>query len=124
MSILKTAKVCAIIGTRDRDKAKAFYGDTLGFALISEDPYGVVFQMQDASLRITPLAEFTPHQHTALGWNVADVPATVIALTAAGIAFERYSFLEQDELGIWKSGEAQVAWFKDPDGNILSISNS
>jgi catechol 2,3-dioxygenase-like lactoylglutathione lyase family enzyme len=124
MSILKTAKACAFITTRDRDKAKAFYGETLGFTLQSEDPYGVVFQMQDANLRITPLPDFTPQQHTALGWNVADVPATVIALTEAGIVFERYSFLEQDALGIWKSGAAQVAWFKDPDGNILSLSNS
>lgn len=123
MSVLKSAKVCAFIATRDREKAKAFYGETLGFTLQSEDPYGVVFQMQDASLRITPLPDFTPQQHTALGWNVADVTATVTALTAAGIVFERYSFLEQDELGVWNSGEAQVAWFKDPDGNVLSISS-
>ncbi len=124
MSILKSAKACAFIATRDREVAKAFYANRLGFVLQSEDEYGVVFAMQDASLRITPLPDFIPHQHTALGWNVADVPATVTALTEAGIGFERYSFLEQDELGIWKSGEAQVAWFKDPDGNILSISNS
>ena len=123
MSVLHTAKVCTFIATRDRDKAKAFYGETLGFALVSEDPYGVVFAMQDTALRITPLEGFTPQQHTALGWNVADVPATVKALTEAGIVFERYGFLEQDEFGIWNSGTAQVAWFKDPDGNVLSISS-
>lgn len=124
MGILGSAKVCAFVATRDRAKAKAFYGGTLGFTLKSEDDYGTVFDLHGASLRITPLPDFTPHQHTALGWNVADVPATVKGLASAGVTFERYGFLEQDEQGIWKNGDAHVAWFKDPDGNILSISNS
>jgi catechol 2,3-dioxygenase-like lactoylglutathione lyase family enzyme len=123
MSVLKTEKVCAFIATRNRAAAKAFYGGTLGFALKSEDDYGVVFDMAGAALRITPLPDFAPHRHTQLGWNVTDVAATVKALTGLGIAFERYDFLEQDDLGIWTSEGAQVAWFKDPDGNILSISN-
>jgi len=123
MSVLHTAKVCAFVATTDREKAKAFYGGTLGFVLQSEDPYGTVFAMNDASLRITPLPEFNAAPYTVLGWNVADVSGTVKALTEAGIIFERYSFLEQDEFGIWTSGEAQVAWFKDPDGNVLSISS-
>jgi len=122
MTTLSNATTCAFIATKNRVSAKAFYGGTLGFPLISEDEYGVVYKMGAANLRITPLPDFTPHQHTALGWNVDDVPGTVKALAAAGITFERYSFLEQDELGIWKSGTAAVAWFKDPDGNILSIS--
>jgi catechol 2,3-dioxygenase-like lactoylglutathione lyase family enzyme len=124
MSVLESQRVCAFLATRDRATAKSFYGSILGFRLKSEDDYGLVFELANASLRITPLADFIPHQHTALGWNVADVSATVGALVAAGVTFERYSFLEQDNLAIWKSGEAQVAWFKDPDGNILSISNA
>jgi catechol 2,3-dioxygenase-like lactoylglutathione lyase family enzyme len=123
MSILQTAKVCAFIATRDREQAKAFYGHRLGFTLVSEDPYGVVFAMNDTSLRVTPVENFTALQHTVLGWNVADVSATVKARTATGITFERYAFLEQDALGIWDSGKAQVAWFKDLDGNVLSISS-
>ena len=123
MGVLESAKVCAFVATRDRAKAKAFYGGTLGFTLRSEDEYGVEFALHGTRLRITPLPDFTPQQHTALGWNVADVPATVKALASTGITFERYEFLEQDALGIWKSGDAQVAWFKDPDGNILSISS-
>lgn len=123
MSELATKTVCAFIATRDLASAKAFYGGVLGFPWKSEDDYGVVFAMSHANLRITPLPDFAPHQHTALGWNVEDVTGTVRALTAAGLSFERYGFLEQDELGIWSHGGAKVAWFKDPDGNILSISN-
>lgn len=123
MTVLSSTTTCAFIATRNRASAKTFYGGVLGFAMKSEDEYGVVFAMNNANLRITPLPDFTPHQHTVLGWNVSDVPGTVKALTDAGISFERYDFLEQDGLGIWKHGEAQVAWFKDPDGNILSISN-
>ena len=123
MSFLGSQNVCAFVAARDRASAKAFYGGTLGFALISEDDYGMVFAMNGTSLRVTPLENFTPQQHTVLGWNVPDVPAAARALTDEGIRFERYGFLEQDELGIWSHGGAQVAWFRDPDGNILSISN-
>ena len=123
MGILSSQKVCAFVAVRDRVAAKGFYGGTLGFALTSEDEYGIVFAMDDAQLRVTPLQDFTPLQHTVLGWNVADVAAAVKSLASSGVVFERYSFLEQDELGVWAHGGAQVAWFKDPDGNILSISN-
>jgi catechol 2,3-dioxygenase-like lactoylglutathione lyase family enzyme len=124
MSILGPAKACAFLAVRDRETAKAFYGRTLGFPLKSEDQYGMVFEMREAHLRVTPVPGFEPQQYTVLGWNVADVLATVTALTAGGIRFERYNFLKQDEFGIWTSGDAEVAWFKDPAGNILSISNA
>jgi len=123
MYIIGSLQTCAFIAVRDRDAAKAFYGDVLGLTLTSEDPYGVVYALAGARLRLTPLPDHQPQQQTVLGWNAADVPATVRALTDAGIVFERYSFFPQDDLGIWHSGDAQVAWFKDPDGNILSISS-
>ena len=123
MSIVGTLPVCAFLAVKDRETAKAFYGGILGLKLQSEDPYGVVFHLNDAALRLTPISDFTPLPHTVLGWNVDDVPATVRALTDSGIVFERYHFLAQDELGIWTSDGAHVAWFKDPDGNVLSISN-
>lgn len=123
MSLVGSLKVCAFLAVRERETAKAFYGGVLGLTLQSEDEYAVVYTLNDASLRITPIPDFTPLQHTVLGWNVADVPAAVKTLTQAGIAFERYSFLEQDDLGIWRHGAAMVAWFKDPDGNTLSISS-
>ena len=123
MHIVGSLKVCAFVAVTDREAAKAFYGGRLGLTLQSEDDYGIVYRLNEARLRLTPLPDFTPSQHTVLGWNVGDVPAMVRALTDAGIAFERYSFLPQDEFGIWSDGDAKVAWFKDPDGNVLSISS-
>jgi len=125
MSILTTARIGAFVCTRDRAAAKAFYGETLGLTLKYEDDYAVVFDAGGTTLRIAPVKELKPQPFTVLGWHVADVAATVKALVAAGVAFERYDFLEQDELGIWSPGEnIHVAWFKDPDGNLLSISDS
>ncbi len=123
MSIIGSLPTCAFVAVRDRETAKAFYGGVLGLTLISEDPYGVVYALAGARLRLTPLHDHQPQQYAVAGWNTADVPAAVRALTAAGIVFERYSFLSQDDLGIWQSGEAQVAWFKDPDGNVLSLAS-
>jgi len=123
MTRVGALKVCAFVAVTDRETAKLFYGGRLGLTLQSEDDYGIVYALNEARLRLTPLPDFTPSQHTVLGWNVADVPASMRALTEAGITFERYSFLPQDEIGIWNNGEAQVAWFKDPDGNVLSISS-
>ena len=123
MTLVGSLQVCAFVAVTDREVAKLFYGDRLGLKLQSEDDYGIVYRLNEARLRLTPLPDFTPLPHTVLGWNVADVPATVRALTDAGITFERYSFLPQDEFGIWSDGDAKVAWFKDPDGNVLSISS-
>lgn len=123
MSIVGPLKVCAMLAVKDRDTAKAFYGGVLALPLVSEDEYGVVYKLNSADLRITPLSDFKPWPHTVLGWIVDDVPTTVKALIAQGIVFERYDYLEQDEFGVWASGNAAVAWFKDPDGNVLSLSN-
>lgn len=122
-SILGTSKVGAFVCTTDRAKTKAFYGGTLGLALRYEDDYAVVYDANGTTLRISPVKELSPQPFTVLGWEVADVTATVKALNEAGVVFERYGFLEQDELGIWSpGGEVHVAWFKDPDGNLLSVS--
>jgi len=125
MMILTNAKVGAFLCTCDRRAARTFYGGTLGFTLIQEDDYALVFDLNGTALRISPVKDFTPQPFTVLGWRVADVPASVKALTEAGIQFARFDGLEQDGLGIWSPGGAiKVAWFKDPDGNILSVSNS
>jgi catechol 2,3-dioxygenase-like lactoylglutathione lyase family enzyme len=124
-SILGTAKVATFVCTLDRAKAKAFYGGTLGLTLEYEDEYATVFDAGGTKLRISPVQELQPQPFTVLGWQVSDVPGTVKALTAKGVVFERYGFLQLDELGIWSpDGNVQVAWFKDPDGNLLSLSNS
>lgn len=109
--------------TSDAERARKFYGETLGLKFVSQDQYAVVFDAHGIMLRVTIIPGHTPVNNTVLGWVVPDVAAAARELTQAGIQFETYSFLEQDELGIWASpdGSAKVAWFKDPDGNVLSL---
>jgi catechol 2,3-dioxygenase-like lactoylglutathione lyase family enzyme len=131
MTTLTTRNFTAFLATRDREGAKRFYRDTLGFALMGDDPFALIFALHNGTLRISPVPNFTPHQFTALGWEVPDIEAAVKELVAAGVKFERFSGMEQDELGIWAApggpgvaeihARARVAWFKDPDGNVLSV---
>lgn len=120
---LAGAKPVVIICTRDRAKAVPFYRDTLGLPKISEDAFAAVFALSGAIMRLSDVADWTPHEHTIFGFEVADVAAAVRALTAKGVAFTRYPGFSQDEIGVWiaPGGGAKVAWFKDPDGNNLSI---
>lgn len=122
-SPLSTAKLCGFVATRDRARAKAFYQDVLGLKLVSDDQFAVVFETGGTTLRVTPVQEYTPVQFTVAGWNVRDIEATVDGLAKAGVKFEIYSFLKQDARGIWTApgSDAKVAWFKDPDGNVLSV---
>ena len=108
----------------DVDRARAFYRDTLGLRLINEEPpFALVFDANGIMLRLAMGKELPPAHGTVLGWQVPDIAAAVKDLSQAGIAFERYDFLKQDDAGIWTSPTgAKVAWFKDPDGNILSLS--
>ncbi|MCX6620143.1 MAG: VOC family protein [Acidobacteria bacterium] len=116
--------IVAFVLTSDAARAKTFYGETLGLKYVSQDDYAVVFEANGVMLRVTRMPGHTPAKNTVLGWNVPDIAVAAADLTKAGVKFEKYSFLEQDELGIWSSpdGTAKVAWFKDPDGNVLSIS--
>jgi catechol 2,3-dioxygenase-like lactoylglutathione lyase family enzyme len=123
MGILQAAKPAVVICTRDRAAATAFYRDVLGIDLISEDDFAAVFDASGTPLRVSFVEGFVPHEHTMLGFKVADVPATVRALTDKGVSFKRLDHLTQDELGILTARALQVAWFTDPDGNILSITN-
>jgi len=126
MGILQAAKPAIIICTRDRAVATSFYRDTLGLSLAYEDSFASVFDFAGATLRISAVADFTPHDHTILGFQVPDVAASVRALRAKGVAFLIYPRFHQDELGIWTApgGALYVAWFKDPDGNVLSVTNA
>jgi catechol 2,3-dioxygenase-like lactoylglutathione lyase family enzyme len=126
MGILETAKPAIIICTRDRARATAFYRDTLGLTLDHEDDFAAVFNTGGVTLRVSAVPDFTPHEHTILGFHVADVPAAVQALREKGVAFNLYPRFRQDELGIWTApgGSIQVAWLKDPDGNVLSVTNA
>jgi catechol 2,3-dioxygenase-like lactoylglutathione lyase family enzyme len=126
MGILEAAKPAIIICTRDRARATTFYRDTLGLPLASEDSFASVFNIGGVTLRVSAVPDFTPHEHTILGFRVDDVPAAVKALRQKGVAFNIYPRFHQDELGILAvpGGAVQVAWFKDPDGNVLSVTNA
>ncbi|KAA6461961.1 VOC family protein [Acidobacteria bacterium AB60] len=114
----------AFVSIRDAGRAKHFYRDVLGLELVSEDgPFALVFEVQGVMLRLAINPDATPIPGTVLGWRVPDIQTAVEDLVNAGATLERYPFLQQDELGIWNSpGGARVAWFKDPDGNVLSLS--
>jgi catechol 2,3-dioxygenase-like lactoylglutathione lyase family enzyme len=122
-NILGSSKLCGFVATRDRDKARVFYRDVLGLKLVSDDQFAMVFDANGTMLRVTPVREMAVVPYTVLGWNVSDIAKTVDALTKAGVVFERYEFLEQDARGVWTApgSAAKVAWFKDPDGNLLSV---
>lgn len=110
--------------TRDREKAKAFYRDTLGLIYVGSDEFADRFDMNGVPLRIVPIADHVPSPHTVLGWDVADIATTAAAMKARGVTFEIYEGFGQDADGVWSApgGRAKIAWFLDPDGNNLSIS--
>jgi catechol 2,3-dioxygenase-like lactoylglutathione lyase family enzyme len=122
--ILGSSKIVAFAGVANADRARAFYRDTLGLRLVSEDGFALAFDANGTMLRVSLVREVVAAPYTVLGWEVDDIAAKAKALTKAGVKLERYeSFLTQDKLGIWTApGGTRVAWFKDPDGNLLSIS--
>src|SRR5258708_3067535 len=126
MGILDAAKPAIIICTRDRARATTFYRDTLGLTLAREDNFAAVFSIGGVPLRISTVPDFRPHEHTILGFTVPDVGTTVKALREKGVAFNIYPEFNQDELGILTlpGGVLRVAWFKDLDGNVLSVTNA
>jgi predicted enzyme related to lactoylglutathione lyase len=126
MGILEFAKPVIVICTRDRARARAFYRDALGLIVTSEDKFAVVFNVGGIGMRVSAVPDFAPHEHTILGFKVPDVTVTVKALHEKGITFNRYNGYNQDELGILTiPGTAvRVAWFTDPDGNVLSVTSA
>jgi len=122
-SPLPACKIVAFVGTTDPVRAKAFYRDKLGLTLLTEDPFAVVFEANGTMLRVSIVPKVVAAGYTVLGWNVPDAIVAAQFLKSAGIQCERYEGMSQDALGIWSApGGAKVAWFKDPDGNTLSIS--
>jgi len=118
-------KIIGFAITTDAAKARAFYGDVLGFRFVSDDDYAVVFDAHGTTLRLQKAQAFTAARHTVLGWEVADIHAEIRDLVARGARFEQYGlpFMPQDPDGVWTTPDgSQVAWFKDPDGNTLSLS--
>lgn len=126
MSSLATARPVIFIMTGDADASRRFYEGVLALPLGPQDDFATVYDLGHTTLRITALPDFTAGQHPVLGWHIADMVGTVTALAARGVSFSIYPGYGQDELGIWTSpdGKAKVAWFNDPDGNVLSLTES
>ena|SRR5664279_4301303 len=120
--MLADSKLKAFVATVKPGEAKAFYKDILGLRLLSEDNYALEFEVNGTLLRVTYVEELRPQVFTVLGWNVTDIISVIKSLNQKGIVCEKYAFLEQDDFRVWISpGGSKVAWFKDPDGNVLSL---
>ena len=116
-------KVVTFIATKKPEESKRFYEGKLSLKFLNDDGFALVFDIDGIMLRIARVKDFTPFPFTVLGWEVNAIEKAVSELNAKGVSFERFPGLPQDELGIWSApGGAKVAWFKDPDGNILSLS--
>jgi catechol 2,3-dioxygenase-like lactoylglutathione lyase family enzyme len=121
--MLASGKIVGFVPTKDYDKARAFYEGNLGCEFISLDQYALVMSVGGHKIRIAKVPNFTPLQGTILGWEVENIEAVVTWLRDRGVVLEKYPFVQDRELGIWTTPTGdKVAWFKDPDGNILSVS--
>lgn len=120
--MLRDAELMGFVATTDAERAKAFYRDTLGLRLVADESYALVFDANGTTLRIQKVQQAVVAPYTTLGWKVTDITTTVRDLARRGLTFERYPGVDQNGDGIWSSpAGVRVAWFKDPDGNTLSV---
>lgn len=120
--MLENNEIVAFLATTESQKSRQFYCDVLGLRFEEDSPFALVLRAANATVRIQKVPAFTPLPFTALGWKVEDVRATARQLQARGVRFERFEGMTQDDLGVWTSpSSAKICWFKDPDGNVLSL---
>ncbi len=121
--MLKLEKIVGFVVTTRPEEAKAFFTEKLGFRFVNDDDFALVFDANGTMLRVVKAKSWTPQQGTVLGWQVSDIAAFVKQFSAIGVEFQRYEFMHPDAQGIvtFPTGD-KVAWFKDPDGNVLSLS--
>jgi catechol 2,3-dioxygenase-like lactoylglutathione lyase family enzyme len=120
--MLNSRQIVAFVPTKRVNEARAFYKEVLGLRFVSEDSFALMFDADGTMLRVSIVPDFKPHPFTILGWQVPNIQEAVSDLRAKGVTFEHFGFAEQDVQGIWSApGGAKVAWFKDPDGNVLSL---
>lgn len=120
--MLGTAKLAGFIGTANAEAARDFYENKLGLKFVEDQQYALLFDANGTRLRVQKVREVADIQYTALGWNVEDIEAAVRELKANGVKFEHYPWMPDADSDIMTfEGGAKVAWFKDPDGNILSL---
>jgi len=121
--MLASMNMMGFLLTKDYDQARAFYEGKLGFKFVSLDQFALVIEAGKSMIRIGKVPTFTPLVSTVLGWQVGDIEAMVNWLAKRGIEFDKYPFVQDKERGIWTAPDgSKVAWFKDPDGNVLSVS--
>ncbi|MGC1414459.1 MAG: VOC family protein [Candidatus Acidiferrum sp.] len=121
--MLASMRMVGFLLTKDYDKARAFYEGKLGFEFVSQDQFALVVRAGENTIRIVKIPTFTPLQSTVLGWEVDDIETIVDWLAKRGVVSEKYPFVQDKERGIWMApGGSKVAWFKDPDGNVLGVS--
>jgi len=121
-SVLHPAEMVGFLVTNDAARCRAFFVDRLGFRALSEDAQALVLEADGRMLRVQKGSTHEPRPYTVLGWNVSDIEAAVTRLEKAGVRCERFGFPGQDERGIMTFPDTtRVAWFKDPDGNVLSV---
>lgn len=121
--MISPAKIIAMVGTVREDASRDFYRDTLGLKLREENQFAYVFDVEGVELRVSKVPGMVPSAFAVLGLQVKDIEAEIDAIVAKGVTMERYGFLQQDARGVWVSpdGGAKIAWFKDPDFNVLSF---
>ncbi len=121
--MLAASKIIGFVPTKDSQKARGFYEGKLGFQFVSDDPFALVVKAGETMIRVAKAQDFTPAPYTVMGWEVSDIEAVIDWLQARGVAMEKYPFVEDRDRGIWTAPTGdKVAWFKDPDGNVLSVS--
>jgi catechol 2,3-dioxygenase-like lactoylglutathione lyase family enzyme len=120
--MLERSALIGFVGVSDLDSARQFYGETLGLPIDEESPFALVANANGTMLRLTAVEQPAAAPYTILGWEVADIVSMIEQLTARGVRFTRYEGMGQDEHGVWVApGGAKIAWFLDPDGNNLSL---
>jgi catechol 2,3-dioxygenase-like lactoylglutathione lyase family enzyme len=120
--MLESSDVVAFAAAADLPRAREFYEQKLGLRMVEQNDFACVFDANGTMLRVTAVPVVSQPGYTVLGWRVTDIEATVRGLTARGVVFNRYDGMDQDENGVWTTtGGEQVAWFADPDGNTLSL---
>ena len=120
--MLESSDLMAFVAATDLRRARAFYEQTLGLPVLEQNDFACVLDAHGTTLRVTAVPEVARAGYTVLGWRVADIAAATRELTTRGVTFLRYAGMSQDEHGIWAAPSgAQVAWFADPDGNTLSL---
>ena len=126
MTFQQSGAPVTYLNVSDRERALSFYRDALGLKLRSSDDFGDFIDFGGGLLRMTAMPDHKAHAHPVLGWNVDDISAAVVALRDRGIVFTLFEGFGQDALGIWTSpdGKAKIAFFADPDGNVLTLSET